>query len=158
MVAAVLLASLVCAVVCVGVLWHELSTERAETQAGIHAEAAARRAAKLMTTYDYRTVDADLARAGRAGTEKFRDYLAEASRPVRALVGRLRAHAEGEVVDSAAKVRDERHVRVLLFLDQTLSRPSSGRQVDQSRMTLWMVRQDDRWLVDRVQLEGHTLR
>lgn len=126
-------------------------------QAGKDADAAARKAVIRMTTYDYRTADDDFSWVDDAGTDRFRAQYAEVSKPIRTLVVRLKATATGTVVDSAPRVEDARHVTVLLFVDQEISNPGSGsgepqRGLDQPRVSMSMVLQDGRWLVDEVQL------
>jgi Mce-associated membrane protein len=121
------------------------------------ADAAAKKAAVSLTTYDWATLDEDFSWAEDAGTAKFQDQYAEVSAPIRKLVLELKAHAEGSVVDSAARATDADHVTVLLFVDQTLTNQgSSERKLDQPRMTMSMVREGGRWLVDEVKLSNLT--
>lgn len=114
------------------------------------AESAAREAVTSMTTYDYRSLDRDFAWVQDAGTEAFQRYFAESSADSQAVITRLRAVATGEVVDAAATAADATHVKVLLFVDQTLEVPGQEAKVDQPRLSVQMVLQDGRWLVDQV--------
>lgn len=123
--------------------------------AGKAADAAARKAVVEMTSYDYRTVAKDFAWVDDAGTARFRDQYAEISAPIKRLVVSLKATAKGTVVASAPVAKDADHVTVLLFVDQEISNPGSAstkpqRGLDQPRVTVQMVRQDGRWLVDEV--------
>ncbi|RNL64820.1 hypothetical protein EFK50_02180 [Nocardioides marmoriginsengisoli] len=121
------------------------------------ADAAARQAAVSLTTYDYASLEEDFSWAETAGTAKFQDQYAEVSAPIRELVTETRAHAEGTVVDSAARAVDADHVTVLLFVDQTLTSKGSDRPtLDQPRLTMMMVREDGRWLLDEVKLSNLT--
>lgn len=129
------------------------------TAAGKAADAAARKAVVAMTSYDYRTVAKDFAWVDDAGTKKFQDQFAEISKPIKELVVALRATAKGSVVASAPVVKDRDHVTVLLFVDQEISNPGSGttgpqRGLDQPRVTMQMVREHGRWLVDEVALSN----
>ncbi len=129
-----------------------------QLEAGEGAEAAARKAVVAMTSYRYQSVEEDFSWVEEAGTDKFRDHYAEVSQPVKELVLKLKAQASGSVVASAPIVHDAEHVTVLLFVDQELSsegasgEPSRG--LDQPRVTMTMVRQDGRWLVDAVELKS----
>jgi Mce-associated membrane protein len=127
--------------------------------AGKAADAAARKAVVEMTSYDYRTVTTDFAWVDDAGTAKFRQQYAEVSAPIKRLVVSLKATAKGTVVASAPVARDIDHVTVLLFVDQEISNPGSGstkpqRGLDQPRVTMEMLRQDGRWLVDDVRISS----
>jgi Mce-associated membrane protein len=132
------------------------AVERAE--AGEAAEAAARKAVVAMTSYRYQTAEEDFAWVEDAGTEKFREQYAELSTPVKELVVRLKATADGSVVASAPVVEDVDHVTVLLFVDQELTSQSGtgqrSRGLDQPRVLMTMVREDGRWLVDAVELKS----
>ncbi|MCZ4499526.1 MAG: hypothetical protein JWQ74_2079 [Marmoricola sp.] len=123
--------------------------------AGSQAEKAARSAVVHMTTYSSTTLATDFAWADDAGTPKFRTYYSEVSAPIKKLVLRLGSKAVGSVVDSAPKVQDVDHVTVLLFVDQVITGPDGAdRQLDQPRVTMSMVRDGDRWLVDEVKLRN----
>jgi Mce-associated membrane protein len=127
--------------------------------AGKAADKAARAAVVEMTTYSYTSIDKDFRWVDDAGTAHFRKQYAEVSKPIKELVVRLKARAKGTVVASAPKVTDVDHVTVLLFVDQLITNPGTGtsgaqRGLDQPRVTMSMVRQDGRWLVDEVKLSG----
>jgi hypothetical protein len=67
----------------------------------------------------------------------------------------LQVVASGSVVDSAPKVRDTRHVEVLLFVDQRVrSTNSAGTRTEEPRLSMQMVREGGRWLVDAVDMEN----
>lgn len=126
-------------------------------QAGRSAEKAARAAVTSMTTYDYATLEKDFSWVDDAGTAKFRQHFEEVSVPIKKLVLARKADARGSVVASAADVRDADHVTVLLFVDQVLTIPGQTQHgLDQPRVTMSMVRQNGRWLVDDVQLNSLT--
>jgi hypothetical protein len=127
--------------------------------AGKAANQAARAAVVEMTTYDYRSVTRDFAWVDDAGTAKFRTQYAEVSKPIKKLVVQLKARAKGTVVASAPIVKDADHVTELLFVDQEISNPGNGssgpqKGLDQPRVTMEMVRQGGRWLVDEVTIRS----
>lgn len=127
----------------------------ARAAAGKAADKAARVAVVEMTSYDYRSVTKDFAWVDDAGTTRFQEQYAEVSEPIKKLVVQLKAKATGTVVASAPIVKDVDHVTVLLFVDQEITNPGRGatgpqRGLDQPRVTMQMVRQHGRWLVDEV--------
>jgi len=158
--ASLLLMSLVALLVVV-LLW-QTGGSRGEDRAveyaaaGKAADKAARTAVVKMTTYDYRTVQKDFSWVEDAGTAHFRKQYAEVSKPIKTLVVQLKAKATGTVVASAPIVKDADHVTVLVFVDQEISNPGNGsgaqRGLDQPRVTMTMVRQGGRWLVDQVKI------
>lgn len=155
--AGVLAVALVAALVVLVLTMRSLSHERDLSDAGKQAEAAARKAVVSMTTYDYQTIPRDFAWVNDAGTAKFRKQYAEVSAPIKKLVAQLKARAVGSVVASAADVQDVDHVTVLVFVDQTLTNPGQSQPgLDQPRVTMSMVRQGGRWLVDEVKLNNLT--
>lgn len=114
---------------------------------------AARAAAVQLTSYDHATLEEDFAWVEDSGTQELQDQFSQISTPIRKAVTELEVHAEGTVQDAAARAEDVDHVTVLLFVDQTLtSAASSERRLVTPRVTLSMVRQDGRWLVDAVEL------
>lgn len=150
--------ALVVALVAVVLLWRDRDdagerADRAETllDASLEAEEAARAAVTRMTTYDFRTVEDDFSWIDDAGTDKFQQNFTDAAEPVVAYIKRVKASAEGTVVDSAATAADADHVKVLLYVDQQIrSRGTQGYDLDQPRITMQMVRSGDEWLVDEV--------
>lgn len=152
---AVLALLLVGALVTIGLLLGQIRHDRAEHRAGAEAQRAARAAVVAMTTYDHSTVEKDFSWVEDAGTPKFRQYFTEASVPTRKAIEEIKAHAEGTVVASAVTVRDDRHVTVLMFVDQQISNAAKqGAALTQPRVLMKMVREGDTWLVDSVQLKN----
>lgn len=151
----VLVVVLVAALVALGLTWRSLQHQQALAEAGSDAEAAARRVAVEMTSYDHATLKKDFAWIEDDGTKRFKDYFAEVSAPAQKVIAQLKAKAVGKVVDSAADVEDEDNVKVVLFVDQTItSAGQKGSKVDQPRVSMFMVQRDGRWLVDRVELNS----
>lgn len=152
--------ALVAALVAVVLLWNDRdeANDRAEASAGlvnaeVAAEKAAREAVTRMTTYHFRTVDEDFAWVDDAGTEKFEENFTRAAEESVTLIKSLKARAAGTIVESSATAADAGHVKVLLFVDQEIrSQDERGVRLDQSRVTLQMVKQDGQWLVDEVEL------
>ncbi|MBV9293147.1 MAG: hypothetical protein JO222_11910 [Frankiales bacterium] len=114
---------------------------------------AAQRAAREVLSYDYRTMNADLARAEGQMTPSFRRAfastaasLAAEARQVKAIVQATPAGPPGIV----SAVTDR--VVVLLFVDQAAVKQTPGTttpttRIDQERVQLTMTRSGGRWLV-----------
>lgn len=151
LVVGVLTLAFVASLVGVVLLWRDRQSDQALVDAGVEAEEAARAAVIEMTSYDHTTVEEDFSWVEDAGTTQFQEYFEGASTNAVALIKELRASATGTVVDSAADIEDPSHVQVLLFVDQEIkSQGQRGAKLDQPRVTMDMVLEDDRWLVDKV--------
>lgn len=158
-----LVAALAIALIAVVMLWRDRQdlldrideAEGARASAGPSAEEAARDAVTRMTTYDYRTVEEDFSWVEDAGTDRFQETFTGASEDAIELIKGLESSAVGTVIDSAATVEDSSHVKVLLFVDQELKAAGQPEpELEESRVTMQMVRQDGRWLVDEMQLQN----
>ncbi|WP_309648976.1 hypothetical protein [Nocardioides sp.] len=150
-----LVGALVASLVVNVLLWRDRQEVSALETSRADAEAAARSAVVEMTSYDFRTVDADFAWVEDAGTQEFQEFFTAASTNAVALIKELEATARGTVVDAATVLEDETHARVLLFVDQEISsQGEDGSKLDQPRVTFEMVRQDGDWLVDEVQVNN----
>lgn len=143
-------------VVALALVWrHAERLEETEElqQAEAEATQVASDIAVAMTSYDHRTLDEDFAWVEEDGTDSFEETFAASTRPLRGLIEKTRARAEGTVSDAAGTAEDAEHVRVLLFVDQVITRGVDQRRTgESSRVVMEMVRQDGRWLVDEVDL------
>ncbi|GAB2759882.1 hypothetical protein GCM10027020_10410 [Nocardioides salsibiostraticola] len=132
---------------------HEREKNQSLIDAGRDAQVAAEAAVVQMTTYDYRTVDSDFEWVDNAGTDTFQENFQEASADAVTIITELQASARGTVIAAAPQVTDEEHVAVLLFVDQEItSVGEDSSKIDQPRVTMEMVLDGDRWLVDAVSL------
>lgn len=155
---AVLALALAAAVVALVVVWRDRddANDRADASAelvdaAVAAEKVAAEAVARMTTYSYRTAEDDFAWVNTTSTEKFQSNFDAADAIT--IVKSYKAIAVGEVVDSAATAADVDHVKVLLFVDQRIrSAGKPGANNEQSRVTVQMVREEGRWLVDELQV------
>lgn len=154
----VLALALVAALVALVVVWRDRdeANDRADAatelvDASVAAEKVAAETVTRLTTYSYRTAEEDFAWVNNAATERFQQSFdsANAIEEVRS----LKAIAVGEVVDSAASAADAEHVKVLLFVDQSIrSAGRPGAVSEQTRVTVQMVRDEGRWLMDELQI------
>lgn len=133
--------------------YRERSALAAKRDAAASATKAAKKAMESMVTYDYRTVDKDFQWVETAGTKGFQKYFTDASTKSKQLIIKLQATAEGSVIDAAAKPGTTSKVEVLMFVDQLIkSKDDPEGKLDQTRVAMWMVKQDGHWLVSKVLL------
>ncbi|WP_327043677.1 hypothetical protein OG320_17960 [Microbispora sp. NBC_01189] len=141
----------------VAAVWLLLDLRRlqAADTASREALAAARSYAPDMLSYDYRTIDRDMARAGGHATGE----LAERYRTLAATLGpeaRERRTVQQTVVAAAGvESATPEEVRVLLFVNMVTTRSGGGeeepkQQVSQGRARLVMVTQGDGWRASRL--------
>ena len=136
-------------------LQDELAAQRvsaSELTATKDAVSAARTAAEAATSYNYTTIDRDFGWLERYGTRSFVDQHRDDTRALRDLVVATRSHAVGHVIAAAGSAEDGDHVDVLLFVDQRLTKDHGKPTTDRTRVELSMVREEDQWLIDDLQL------
>jgi len=114
---------------------------------------AARNAARLVLSYDYRRLDKDVQAALATTTGDFRD---EYSRTTAALKKdgvptRYKAVVVSEVSDAAVVAGGRHRAQVLVFVNQlSTSTLSTAPKVTKSRVLMRLVNKDGRWLVEEV--------
>jgi Mce-associated membrane protein len=119
------------------------------------APAAAERAAKAILAYDYRQLPADRKRASVYLTPGFRkEYLENFTLLEKQKDGTPGAAVQTKTVVSAAVLgsgvmdADADAARVLVYVNQTSTRPDRDPQIFQNRVALTMEKDGNRWLVD----------
>lgn len=115
--------------------------------------ATAERAAAVILSYDYKTLDADEKAAERYMTADYaKKYAKTFDKLVRGNATDLHAHVEADVRASGVVNADPDRTAVLLFVDQTtVSKANDGqKQTALNRVEMKMVRQDGRWLVNDI--------
>ncbi|MEV4562317.1 hypothetical protein AB0K12_00960 [Nonomuraea sp. NPDC049419] len=151
---AIVLLSLLVAVgsVLVPTMWFNLRDLREAEAAARAAVAEAKRLAPDLLSYDYRTIEEDLARAGTFTTGELTEHYKELTRT---LVSRAK---EQKIVQSVAvaaagveRAKPDK-VEVLLFVNTGTVKEVPGKEglqqeFTQNRARFVMVRQDSRWLV-----------
>ncbi len=116
------------------------------------ALAAGRSHAQQILSYDYRHIDADIARAKRDITGAFgKDYADTASTVVKPTAVQYHAVVEATVKAASVVSASPSRVVVLLFVDQTTtSTRVPGPKTDQSRVRMTLVETHGTWLVSAV--------
>lgn len=127
---------------------HDQVSEAART-----APATAERAAGVILSYDYRSLDSDEKAAERYMTAAYaKQYAQTFDKLVRGNAERLKAHVQATVRASGVSHADPDRANVLLFVDQsTVSTANGGeKQTALNRVEMKMVRQDGAWVVNDI--------
>lgn len=156
-VAAVLAVLAIAAIVVAVLIGLKVRTDNQVADARQQAPAAAEQAAKAIFAYDYRNMPADLARAKPYLTDKF---AADFTKNFK-LLEKQDDGSPGPAIQTKTVVKsdvpatsvvdaEDGVVRVLAYVNLTSTRPGRDPQIFQNRVTMKMVKQGDRWLVDKV--------
>ncbi|MDQ1706076.1 MAG: Mce-associated rane protein [Frankiaceae bacterium] len=128
----------------------------AQTQtARREAVAAARQVARDVLSYDYRTIDADIARAKADSTGLFAKQYAQTAAQLLAQAKQARAIVQASPSTPGVVSASHNEVVVLLFVDQASVKQLTGQKtpttrIDQSRVRMTMSRVHGRWLVSQL--------
>jgi Mce-associated membrane protein len=132
-----------------GGLWWQHSQHQATQDAGQAALDAARKNAVQVLSYNFRTVDDDLAHARTALTGKFQDDFTQlASGVVAPAAKQDQIDTRAEVAGSGVVSMTQDQVVTLLFVNQTTrSTKLTAPKIDGSRLQLTMQRVGGQWLI-----------
>ncbi|MFC4057703.1 hypothetical protein ACFOWE_05330 [Planomonospora corallina] len=138
--------------VAVGVMLADLGRLQAAEAAGREALAAARSVASDMLSYDYRTIEQDLARAAGYATGELTGHYRRLSATLAPAARRQQAVQSATVAGAAVESAGPDRAEVLLLVNMSVAKIPAGekaprRQVSQSRARFVMVNKDGRWLV-----------
>ncbi len=135
-----------------GALAWELRQQDRADAAAVDAVAAARDAARLLFSYDHKTLQADFDKGLAVTTGDFRaQYMRTTKDVVSPVAVQYKAVVKAEVVEAAVIDARADEVTALVFLNQaTTSTRVQGQQVDQSRVRMRLVPRGGRWLVEEV--------
>lgn len=127
--------------------------QRAEEQARTEALGAAKRYAVDLSSYDHQNLDGNFQAVERNATGQFGQQYRQVSNNLTKLLKQHKATSKGNVVRAGVAEASADRAVVVLFVDQTISNTNTEKpRVDRNRMEMALVRQDDRWLVDKVTL------
>lgn len=146
---AVLLVLTLTAAVVLGIkAWKGREAEQARSQ----ATAAATKAAQLVLSYDYRTLDKDFSAARATLTPEFAADFDQTTKVVAEQAKKTKATVKAEVREVGVRDGDADRVTLLVFVNQTTtSTITQGKpRVDLNRARFTMVRNGDRWLVQEI--------
>jgi Mce-associated membrane protein len=154
---AVALLALLAAVLAIltAVTYSRLRELRQSDSAASEALAAARTYAPDMLSYDYRTIDADLARARGYATGDLADHYRELTRVLAPTVRRQQTVQQAVVAAAAVESATPDRVQVLLFMNMGMTKVLPGenqpqKQVVQNRARFVLVKNQDHWLVSEL--------
>lgn len=117
------------------------------------AESAGREYATDLATYDYHDLNGNFTKITANATGKFAQQYKQVSDNLTKLIQQMQATSKGAVVQSGISAADTDHAVLVLFVDQTITNTNSPQpRVDRNRMRINLVHQEDRWLIDDVQL------
>ena len=128
-----------------------LTAERARSAAA----AAAKQAVETVLSYDYRTIDDDIANARDDATGEFAAQYAASADQLAAQASQTKAIVQATASQPAVVAADGDQVVVLLFVDQASVKQladagSPTTRIDQSRVRVTMSRTGDRWLISQL--------
>jgi Mce-associated membrane protein len=148
----VLAALLVGLVVTAGLLGTRAHDQAAVDRARDRALAAARTEAQAFLSYDYRTLDADFAKARAGLTGRFAgEYATTTQKVVRPTATQYKAQVKAEVISLGVVDARADQVVVIAFVDQTTtSSRLAGPKVDANRVRLTLVPVRGQWKVSAV--------
>ena len=129
--------------------WQGRNTEQA--QAG--ASAAARTAAELVLSYDYRQLDKSFAAARATLSPDFADDFDQTAKVVGEQATKTKATVRAEVREVAVRDGDADRVTLLVFVNQTTtSTITQGKpRIDLNRARFTMIRSGDTWQVQQIE-------
>lgn len=130
----------------------DLGELRERRAAGDAALVTARAAAPDLLSYDYRTIEEDLARAGRLTTGQLTAHYRELAETLVGKAKEQRTVQQATVAGAAVEKANADRVEVLLFVNMGTTKETPGttearQQVIQNRVRFVMVRQDSGWRV-----------
>ncbi|MDX6239079.1 MAG: Mce-associated rane protein [Kribbellaceae bacterium] len=128
--------------------WQGQEAEQARSQ----ATAAARKAAQLVLSYDYRTLDKDFSAARATLTPGFAADFDQTTKVVAEQAKKTKATVKAEVREVGVRDGDADRVTLLVFVNQTTtSTITQGKpRIDLNRARFTMVRNGDQWLVQEI--------
>ncbi|MBE9373786.1 hypothetical protein IQ251_04910 [Saccharopolyspora sp. HNM0983] len=113
----------------------------------------ARRYAADLSTYDYRQLEQNFTAISENAHGSFADQYEQVGSSLTQLIKENEAVSEGSVHSAGLVESDENKAVVALFVDQKITNKSNPEpRVDRNRMQMTLVHQDDRWLIDGVEL------
>jgi Mce-associated membrane protein len=122
-------------------------------QARAEASAAARKAAELVLSYDYRQLDKSFGAARATLTPEFANDFDKTAKVVGEQATKTKATVKAEVREVAVRDGDADRVTLLVFVNQTTtSTITEGKpRIDLNRARFTMVRSGDQWQVQQIE-------
>lgn len=148
----VLAAVAVVLAVAAGVLFWQQQRASAAAQAGDDALAAARTGSETLFSYDYRTIDDNLAAGRKVVTGKLATDYRDTSVVVKPTAVSTKAVVKATVSEAGVVSASPDQVVVLLYLNQaSQNKNTQGTKLDMNRVRLTMVPVDGDWKISRAE-------
>lgn len=145
-----LICVLLAGVALLGIAWYR---DNALHEARSSAVASAREYAVALTTYDYQTLRGDFTKVSSNATGAFAKEYKQVSSNLTKLIKRNKAVSEGNVTAAGLVSGNTDRAVVLLFVDQTITNSKISKpRIDRNRMRMTLLRENERWLIDNVEL------
>ncbi|MCX6401285.1 MAG: hypothetical protein NTX33_15315 [Propionibacteriales bacterium] len=129
----------------------------AQDAAADEALAAAKTLLVEITTYSWKEGDHEFDWLDKIAGDELREKLAPNVPDLQKAIVKGKVTAEGQVVDSAARVVDPEQVEVLAFVDQAITdETNKDIKIEEQRVSMTMKLIDDDWLVERLELLSGT--
>jgi Mce-associated membrane protein len=140
---------------CDAALWLHNRRDSSADQARAHALAAAKRAARDILSYDYRNLDADIAKAKSETTGLFARQYAGSADTLLAQARQLRAIVQATPASPGVVSATKDEVVVLVWVDQASVKQLAAQKtpttrIDQSRVRMTMTNVDGHWKVSQL--------
>jgi len=152
---AIAVALCVVVAVCDLVLWLHNRHAGSVDDARADAVVAARQAARDILSYDYRSLDKDIAKAKSETTGLFARQYAGSADALLQQAGQLRAIVQATPATPGVVSASANEVVVLLWVDQASVKQLAGQKspttrIDQSRVRMTMTKVDGKWKVSQL--------
>jgi Mce-associated membrane protein len=148
----VLAAVAVVLAVAAGVLFWQQQRAAAAAQAGDDALAAARTGAQTLFSYDYRTIDDNLAAGRKVVTGRLATDYRDTSAVVKPTAVSTKAVVKATVSEAGVVSAASDRVVVLLYLNQeSQNKNTRGTKLDMNRVRLTLVQVDGDWKISRAE-------
>ncbi|MFI6501855.1 hypothetical protein [Nonomuraea typhae] len=134
-------------------MWADLRHLRDGRAAGVEAMAAAKAVAPDLLSYNYRTIEQDLARAGEHTTGQLTKHYKDLAATLVSTAKAQKTVQTTAVAGAAVERADPDRVEVLLFVNTGTVKELPGeaapqQQITQNRARFVMIKEDGRWLVE----------
>ncbi|HSV41192.1 MAG TPA: hypothetical protein VLI04_20695 [Nocardioidaceae bacterium] len=133
-------------------VWLKLQDRQGLVDASEEAEAAGRAAVTHMLTYNYETLDEDFAWVEQDGTDAFAEAFQASVADVKEIAGATSAVSTATIVRSAVHLEDGDSATLIVVADSEISKATGLPIKERWFVSLEMVRNDGRWLVDALDL------
>jgi Mce-associated membrane protein len=146
------LVSVAVLVVALVLVWLRLQDRQGLVDAGQDAEAAGRAAVTNMLSYDHETLDEDFAWVEMDGTDAFAEAFQASAEDVKEIAAATSARSTATIVRSGVHLEDDDSATLVVVADSEITKATGLPIKERWFVSLELVREDGRWLVDALDL------